>query len=332
MAGPTARNALRSKARRAARVAAGLARPSTRDRYVSAVRDRLRDRAEPDDPAEICLVCGTGRPRRRTIRFVKDPTWVCVVRICRGCGHVGNPDNTRDYRNLTGLEKFPMRARVGTETRRGREFHMAKMAAQILKRDDLDVLVYGAGRSLDNRHIAGLPRVRDVAIGDVMHLRHDAEFVDITEPPTRRFPVVIACEVIEHFPNPAEEFPRLLDFVEENGLLVCSTNIYEGGDLERQRYVFIKGHTAYYTPEALVHIARANGFHVDFRVPLVATGYGSRRKRYVLFTRDASLLPEIACYFGRHMYAPSEGPWANKELAQETEQAEARPTDTTESG
>lgn len=313
-------------------MAAGLARPSTRAGYVAAVRKRLRDRIEdPGDPNETCLVCGAARPRRKTIKFVKETSWVCVVRICRDCGHVGNPDNTRDYRNLTGLEKFPMRARVGTETRQGREFHMAKLAAQILKRYGIDVLVYGAGRSLDNRHIAALPRVRDVAIGDVMHLRDDAEFVDVNEPPTRRFDVVIACEVIEHFPNPAAEFPRLLDFVDDGGLLVCSTNIHEGGDLERQRYVFIKGHTAYYTPEALVHVARANGFHVDFRVPLVATGYGGRRKRYVFLTRNAALITEIACYFGRHMYAPSEGPWANKELAKATEHDEAGSVDTSES-
>jgi hypothetical protein len=36
----------------------------------------------------------------------------------------------------------------------------------------------------------------------------------------------------------------------------------------------------------------------------------------VFLTRDASLLTEIARYFGRHMYAPSEQPWANKELEQ----------------
>ena len=86
---------------------------------------------------------------------------------------------------------------------------MAQMAIDILGRTDLDVLVYSAGRSLDNHHIAALPSVRSVAISDVIRLRDDAEFYDSSEPATRRFPVVIASEVIEHFLEPRADFERL---------------------------------------------------------------------------------------------------------------------------
>jgi hypothetical protein len=310
--------------RRVARVAAGLARPSTRPRYVDALRRRLQPDKETYAEGENCLACGVSRPKLKTIRYSKDPTTVCEVRICRSCGHVGNPDNIHDYRRFKKPEQLPMRARVGTEDRAGREFHMAKMAAEIMGRSALSVLVYGAGRSVDNRHIGALARVNRVAIADVMQVRNDAEFIDINRRTSGQFDLVIASEVVEHFLNPREDFPALFRYVDSSGLLVCSTNVFDGSNLEKHKYIFTPGHTSYYTPEALMYIAQSNGFSIDFRVPLVATGYAGPRKRYLFLTRDASLLTAIARYFGRHMYAPSERPWANKELEQARREREAQ--------
>ena len=98
-------------------------------------------------------------------------------------------------------------------------------------------------------------------------------------------------------------------------MLVCSTNVYDGGDLSKQRYVFLNGHTSYYSADSLARLAEGNGFHVDFRVRLVATVYGGKRKRYVLFTASAAVMESTARYFGAHEYAPSESPTANRELA-----------------
>ncbi|MEP6666152.1 MAG: methyltransferase domain-containing protein, partial [Nocardioidaceae bacterium] len=198
---------------------------------------------------------------------------------------------------------LPKGTRAGTADRPGREYFMAKMATDVLDRDDLDVLVFGAGRSLDNRHIERLPRVRSVAIGDIMKLRDDADFVDLNQPGSRRFPVVIASEVIEHFRQPRDDFATLFSFVERDGLIVCGTNIYAGGDLSSDRYLFYPDHTSYFTPSALMRIAGDAGFHIDFRAPKVGT---AMRKRYVLFSRSRSVLDSVGCYFGAHVYAPSE--------------------------
>jgi Methyltransferase domain len=316
---------VKGKVRRAARIAGGLARSSSRPRYVAEARRRLHltTSGKPTKNGERCLVCGSSKLKQKTIKYAKDGT-VCEVLICGRCGHVGNPGNVHDYRNFKKLEKLPFRARVGTETYKGREFHIAKMATEIMGRSDLTVLVYGAGRSFDNQHIGALKQVKDVAVADVMKLRDDAEFIDINEPATKQFSLVIASEVLEHFLDPSEELPKLLDYVEKGGLLVCSTNIYDGSDLEKHKYIFIPGHTSYYTPEALIYLAQSNGYHIDFRVPLVATGYGGPRKRYVFITKDAAMLADIACYFGKHMYAPSERPWANKELAKSQKEEKER--------
>ena len=284
------------------RIVKGLSSPASRGRYVAEARKRLSERGSAKG-RDRCLVCRSPELRHETVRSTRKKGRECKVSICRRCGYINNPENTRDYRAMENLDALPQCTRAGTHDRPGREYHMAKMAVDILARQDLEVLVYGAGRSLDNHHIATLPEVRHVAIGDIMKVRDDAEFIDANEPAPRRFPVIIASEVIEHFRDPREDFAKLFKLVERDGLIVCGTNIYAGGRLADDAYLFFSDHTSYYTPQALRTIASAAGLHIDFRTPIVGE---KMRKRYVLFTRSAKVLEDVACYFGTQVYAPSE--------------------------
>jgi hypothetical protein len=218
------------------------------------------------------------------------------------------PENLYDYNKITSENQFELAKRVGTEAVPGREFGMTTMAVDILRRCGLEVLMYGVGRSMDNIHVQKLPKVSRVAIGDVMRFRDDAEFVDITKPASQTFDIVVASEVIEHFVYPTEEFPRLLGYLADDGLLVCSTNVYDGSKLEGHRYIFLRGHTSYYSPKSLRVIARQNKVLVDFRVPAAATGKVGPRKRYVLMSRSQAVMDSVSDYFGSHMFAPSEAP------------------------
>lgn len=183
---------------------------------------------------------------------------------------------------------------------------MARMAVQILDRPKVDVLIYGIGRSLDNRHIEKLPRVGTVAIADIVQLRDDAEFHDASQKARKRFPVVVASEVVEHFRNPRADFEKLFQFTARDGLLVCATNIYRGGDLSHDRYPFWRDHTSYYTGGAMLEIAARHHLLVDFRTPRVAGGIG--RKRYVFFSRSRQVMQRTALYFASRTLAPSEDP------------------------
>ncbi len=305
--------------RRLVRVAGGFIRPSTRATYVEIVRQRIGG-ARSQGPLETCLVCGSPAAKVVTVRdttaagrALAEPR-IFHMRICGVCGHVGNPENTFDYRDYDRIDHLTEAGRIGTMDRPGREFHMARMAIDILGRDDLEVLIYGAGRSYDNHHIAALPQVRGVAIADIMQLRDDAEFIDAAQPAPRRFAVVVASEVVEHFLDPRPDFARLFGFVEPDGLLVCSTNLYDGGRLSTQSYIYVRGHVSYYTPDSLARIAAENGVVLDLRIPWSATGYAGPRKRYLLFTRSAAVVEATARYFSTREYAPSESPTANVEL------------------
>jgi Methyltransferase domain len=302
--------------RRLARIAKGFASPSSRDRYLAEARRRLR--GDPDNDTGLrrgqrCLVCGSRRLQGRTVTYVKNPARACVVHTCRDCGYIHIPKADSIYTAMSSYEELHKRAavdptgttvsRAGTHEWPGREFHMAKMAVDILGRDNVEVLVYGAGSSLDNQHIAKLGAVRHVAIGDIMKLRDDAEFIDANKPASRTFPVVVASEVIEHFRKPREDFAKLFKFLDRDGLLVCGTNIYDGGNLSRDAYIHFSDHTSYYTPQVLRGIANDAGFRIDFRAPLIADGL---RKRYVLFSKSDQVMESVACYFGVELYAPSE--------------------------
>jgi SAM-dependent methyltransferase len=221
---------------------------------------------------------------------------------------VSNHTNTVDYTTFESVERFELTPRVGTEERPGREYYMAEMGAKILRRDGLQVNVFGAGRSLDYKHIRRIPRVERAIMSDVVDLGIDNDFVNILQGTSEHFDLIIACEVVEHFTDPATDFRRLFDLLTNDGLLVCSTNIYDGGNLTTQEYLYRRGHVSYYAPRTIAQIARTNRIHFDFRLPQMATTKGGPRKRYLLFTRSPTVMERIAIYFGNHPYAPSEDP------------------------
>jgi SAM-dependent methyltransferase len=253
--------------------------------------------------ATPCLVCGS---RRTYVQTVERKNRTYTIRICRRCQYVSNPDNTVDYTAFQSVEKFRLTRRVGTAEHKGREFHMAQMGADILGRSSLQVMVFGAGRSLDYRHIAELPEVKSVVMSDVVDLGIDADFINITQGTSRRFDLIIACEVVEHFTDPMTEFPRLFRLLSRNGLLVCSTNIYDGRNVANHTYLYSRGHVSYYGPRAIREIARRSHMLFDFRLPAIVTGTAGPRKRYVLFSRSARNMQQVVEYFGSHTYAPSE--------------------------
>lgn len=253
-----------------------------------------------------CLVCRRPGVRTRDLRFIRDPSRRKTVHVCSRCGFVAIDEIDPDrYRAATSLDDIPHPSgpRVGTAERPGREYQMAVLALAVLRRRKPDVLVFGAGSSLDNQHIQRLPRVGEVAIADIMKVRDDAPFVDPADPGGRRFPIVVSSEVIEHFRDPVNDFAALFRLVSEQGILICGTSVSNGrGRLANQLYVFYPDHTSFYSPEALRLLARQHGFHVDFRVP---RGLGPR-KRYVIFSRSPEVMSRVAAYFGAHQYAPSE--------------------------
>lgn len=143
-------------------------------------------------------------------------------------------------------------------------------------------------------------------MSDVVELTTEADFVNILEGTDERFDLIVACEVVEHFADPVAEFRRLFDLLTPEGLLVCSTNVYDGGNFAKHTYLYLRGHLSYYSPDAIARIADGAGLHHSLRTPEIALGRVGPRKRYVLFTPSAANVRRTDAYFAVHEYAPSE--------------------------
>ncbi|MCW2829343.1 MAG: hypothetical protein JWP31_35 [Aeromicrobium sp.] len=250
-----------------------------------------------------CLVCGS---RRTHVTTVPRKRRTHEIRVCERCSYLSNFDNTVDYTKFESVESFKLTPRVGTADHRGREYFMAEMGVDILRRDGLQVMVFGAGRSLDYVHIGQLPQVDRVVMSDVVELTTEADFVNILTGTDERFDLIIACEVVEHFADPVTEFARLFELLTPDGLLVCSTNIYDGGNFAKHTYLYLRGHLSYYSEQAIAHIAKKGGMRHDLRTPAIAQGKVGPRKRYVLFTRSDHNVRHTADYFADRPFAPSE--------------------------
>jgi SAM-dependent methyltransferase len=262
---------------------------------------------QPDSTLR-CLVCGsdelTGQRivrtagKRRTLRLL----------VCEQCRYVSLPDNGHDYARVASTQGLSggVAPRCATVDTPGRETAMARLGLEVLQRPNASVLVYGAGQSLDVHHIAKLPQSGRVAIGDLVKLRDDAEFIDINQISSDPFDVVVASEVLEHFPDPWQNLKNLFSYVKDDGIIIAGTNIRDHGPLNTVIYLWHRGHVSYFSPESLRHIARAEGMHLDFRFPLKATRYRRKCKRYIIFSRSATVMEGVADWFGAEVYAPSE--------------------------
>jgi SAM-dependent methyltransferase len=271
-----------------------------------AISRRIRPDGTP------CLVCGS---RRTHVTTVPRKRRTYEIRVCERCHYLSNFDNTVDYTAFDSVNNFKLTTRVGTADHQGREYFMGEMGVDILGREGLQVMVFGAGRSLDYRHIGRLPAVERVVMSDVVELTSEADFINILEGTDERFDLIIACEVVEHFADPVAEFQRLFDLLTPEGLLVCSTNIYDGGNFAKHTYLYLRGHLSYYSEAAIAHLARQGGLHYDLRTPAIAQGKVGPRKRYVLFTRSDANVRNTAAYFADREYAPSEDETAFEDQA-----------------
>lgn len=260
---------------------------------------------EPGGAAEPCLVCA-GPVRFHTATWHRDPDRRVYLNMCRICGFVRVVDNPWDYAERGFSHNSTSGPRVGTDQRPGREFHMAMLGLDLLDRPAARVLILGAGLSRDWSHITNDDRVAAVTTSDLENFNDSPNFLELHEQGTREFDLVIACEVLEHLPNPSVDFAQVFSNLSDEGVFVASTNIYDFSPIDRHWYPYIPGHVSYHSARSIEILAAAAGMKVDFRVPLVATQRAGRRKRYVIFSTREDVMSAAARWFATEWYAPSE--------------------------
>lgn len=259
--------------------------------------------------AESCVVCGHPTAvEKQTCQYAPYKGKTLLISRCRHCGLIRLPTNVGRFAkeiNPQTLDGELRGLRNATDARPGREFHMAQMAIDIIQDHACEISFFGSGTNRDWQWVQRQhPRLK-IKLVDLENMQDVAHFEPVSQATPSR--IVIVSEVIEHFEEPAAHFKHLLGLLPDDGIMICSTNIYDGGNVSAHTYPFIEGHVAYWTPLALGITAVDNGCLVDFRMPQVAFDRGWPRKRYVIFSRSVEVMLRSHLYFGDHPSAPSEG-------------------------
>lgn len=226
---------------------------------------------------------------------------------CQSCGLIRYPENLGGFSKKVSKETLEGNLRSlrnATDERPGREFFMAEMGMEIVSKHDASVSFFGSGLNTD--HLWLKRKYPDITtkLVDLENMQEAENFEPISD--ATPSDVVVASEVIEHFTEPVEHFKSLLRLVKDEGILICSSNIYDGTDIGLHQYPFVAGHVAYWTPLALIKLASDMGCFVDFRTPAVGLTRGGPRKKYIIFYKSTQNMFRTSLYFGTHMHAPSE--------------------------
>jgi len=221
--------------------------------------------------------------------------------LCETCGYSFCKENFKDYVALGAKDiSNPKRnTRVGDGINPGREFFMAiDMIDFFLKKNSsqkkVRILIFAPGNSLDHQLLRKHKAVAECVVTDLRNFQDSEYFVPLET--NKKFDIVIACEVAEHFMYPRKEFANLLRYIGNEGILVISTSMRQHKNLSYSLYPFLFGHTSYYSEESLVFLSKMNNVFVNFRVPVGET-FNSKTKRYIYMTKSAEVQKGITHFF-----------------------------------
>jgi len=162
---------------------------------------------------------------------------------CDNCGFIGFPENNQSYDfqlQSSENENNYKTLRNGNSLRPGREYYMAKMCLNFFTKPNKDITFFGSGLNTDYKWIDNEFKSTRTKLVDLANTQNATNFETISG--ASKSDIIIACEVIEHFANPTADFSNLFHLLKPNGILVCSTNIYDGTDISKQQYPFVPGH------------------------------------------------------------------------------------------
>jgi SAM-dependent methyltransferase len=256
-----------------------------------------------------CRVCFAATEKRRyTLETKPGPDYHVKFKTldfdaCPRCGYYFAAKNFNDYEhNNQSIFKAKKTARVGDGTTPGREYYMTVSAIDALQRDSLTIAVFGAGLSRDHELIRAHPAVAHCAVIDLVNFQGSEYFEPVTT--KRQFDIMVASEVFEHFMRPRKELARCLTLLRSDGLLVASTNLNAKKNIAAQAYPFLYGHTSYYSNRSLVVLAHLCGGSIRIVRPEYAKI--SPAKRYLYFTKSATIDALLGNYLAAHPVPPSE--------------------------
>jgi len=183
---------------------------------------------------------------------------------------------------------------------------MTLMGTSILGRPMIDVLWWEPGVSADHDRIVRIPAVATLTAWEDETPAGTQRTASTPHPAPASADLVIANEVIQCQADPSESFGTAARALRPEGLMVVSTDLNDGGDPTKMRYLRQPAHLQMWSYKGLELVARPYDLKVDARFPLVAKKRKLFRKRYLLLSRSPRVRRSARRYFGAVTTAPSE--------------------------
>ncbi len=194
-----------------------------------------------------CLLCGS----------FGEPFYLQEFHLCGYCGAIFRPHATlldpQDEKNRYLLHS-------DDPSDRGYQKFVMPLVEKVVSRFKLGShgIDFGTGRS---QIVAKLLETR----GMKMEV-YDPFFYPDRTPLAKEYDFVTACEVIEHFYRPYEEFVLLRKILKQNGVLLCMTHLYDPSiDFARWYYKNDPTHVCIYQEKTIKYIANRFKFR-DFSI------------------------------------------------------------------
>jgi SAM-dependent methyltransferase len=226
------------------------------------------DSAVSPPPTQTCKICSSkaalkfGLPHSKRANFpIPDEPDDCFYYECENCKFLFTPaldadDHTEIYDEWYWENQDPDWYGRVTET-----FRLVTMANELLRRrtDELEILDFGCG-------IGGFLDMAHRSLGlkvwgtDIIPPKVGKDWF-LPDLGDRKFDVIVACEVIEHLPNPREIFNLIRSHLKAPGVFAFQTAQWDPSSLGRDWWYLgpHNGHISLYSREAFDHVARDMG-------------------------------------------------------------------------
>ena len=217
-----------------------------------------------------------------------------VVTSCNTCGLLGFDERP----DAPAINSSPGE-RLGSVDRPGRDHAMAMLGVELLDRSDLSVMMLQPGVSCDGVRIESFPDVASVCSVDLADLDRSTR--------ATRHHLVLGNEVLQAA-DPASFLCSIAGRLDDDGLAVISTDLYDGSDLGALRFPFTSTNRWFWSATTLGLLAEQAGLQWDVRLPAIAVRRRTLRKRYVFLSRSDAVMERIRTRFATTYVAPSEVP------------------------
>lgn len=221
-----------------------------------------------DRPEAICKLCSRiaqvkfGLPATKRAGYpIPDAPDDCWYYECSACDFLFTPAlDDADHTKIYG-DWYWENEEEDWYGRTGQSFRLVTLANELLQRSagELEILDFGCGTGafLDTgRNSLQL----DVWGTDINPPKFGAEWF-LTDLGDRRFDVILACEVIEHLPDPRGTFEMLRQHLKPRGVIAFQTATWDPKELDRDWWYLgpSNGHISLYADRSLSRLFEAMG-------------------------------------------------------------------------